>query len=435
MLLSTACSFEEANIFPESAAVRLENAKTEYNKVLCSATNGWAMEYFPTDTTRGFTFLVKFYSSGMIDLAAKDEFTNNLFKKDSSAFEMIADNGPVLSFNTYNPLFHIFSNPEDPKGLTSKLDGLGMMGDYEFIVLKADSNEIKLKGKKRGTYIILKRLPDSQSWTDYYAKIDAMNTLLFDKANNVLNFVFGLDTLSAYNGTTHQFKITERGGDPIVEGEFHSFIVTPSGIRLHTPYTHNDKLAQTFILNADNSALICLEVPEAKFVSPIIINNLSSYFNNSLLTWTFNPLLMSSKVKTDYDLLVQSCKTKFYNPSPNLSVKDVLLKLTYSITKSAFVLELSIIRKTSQIYANLYLTPTASNTDFTLSYNGTGDASGLSYYDSFGKKPDNTITGFKEMVAIISSSFTLNTNAPINPINIKFIQKQDAESWFTVTCK
>jgi hypothetical protein len=333
---------------------------------------------------------------------------------------MIADNGPVLSFNSYNPLFHIFANPEDPKG-SSDLDGLGMSGDYEFIVLKADANEIKLKGKKRGTYIYLKRLSDEQLWPDYFAKIDAMNFLLFNKANNVINLVNNSDTLMAYYGATHQFKITEKGGNPKVDGAFHSFIVTPTGIRLHTPYLFNDKPAQTFILNADNSALICSEVPEAKFVA----DNLNLHFAESRLTWTMDTLSMSTSVKTIYNQIVQSCKVKYNKPASNSYVTNVLLKLTYSTAKKGYAFQLSFKNsKTTTNFGEVYLAPALSGEDLSLVYNGTGDNNGKSFYSS--------VSGYKEMTTLLSSIFTLGSKTAVNPQDIKFSHKTDTNIWFTV---
>ena len=418
ILFSTACSFEEANLFPESAAVRLENTKTEYNKVLCSATNGWVMEYFPTDTTRGFNVLVKFHSSGEVDIATNNEFTKNVFMKDTSVFEMIADNGPVLSFNSYNPLFHIFSNPEDPKG-TDLLNGLGMTGDYEFIVLKVDTNEIKLKGKKRGTYIYLKRLPDDQLWTDYYAKTDAMNTLLFNKGSNVLNFVFDTDTLLAYNGATHQFKITEKPGNVKQDDEFHSFIVTPSGIRFHTPFIHNEKQAQTFILNADNSALICSESPEAKLVASDATTNLNSYFNDNIYVWTFDPTKLSTKVKTNYDLLVQSLVTKY-------KATEIKVAIKYNATRKSHTLMIYFVSNKNKVEGNVDFKFSLLGKDIiSMSYLGTGDSNGKSFYTNF--------SGYKEMVGLISNGFIITADAPINPQTVKFTNIMDADNWFTVT--
>lgn len=44
--VASSCSREEDDIWSQSAAERLEAAKSEYHKILCSAPNGWEMYYF-----------------------------------------------------------------------------------------------------------------------------------------------------------------------------------------------------------------------------------------------------------------------------------------------------------------------------------------------------------------------------------------------------
>jgi len=164
LLTFASCKFVEDDIFDASAAVRLNTAKLEYKNILTNAPNGWAMEYFATSESVGYTFLMEFNAGGTVTIAAKNSFTKNVYKTENSFFDIIGDNGPVLTFNTYNTLFNSFANPENPRGY-------GLEGDYEFIVLKADSNEVKLKGKKRGTYIFLRKIDVNESWTAYFTKL------------------------------------------------------------------------------------------------------------------------------------------------------------------------------------------------------------------------------------------------------------------------
>lgn len=50
------------------------------------------------------------------------------------------ENGILLSFDTYNRIFHQFSDPQS--------DGIGFGGDYEFYVMEHTSDHIVLKGKR-----------------------------------------------------------------------------------------------------------------------------------------------------------------------------------------------------------------------------------------------------------------------------------------------
>ena len=117
----TSCVGEQEDIFDESSALRLEHAVSNYNDLLCSATNGWVMQYFARSSECGYPMLVKFSKSGAVEIAAKNKYSsNNVYAQESSLFEIISDNGPVLTFNSYNNLLHIFSTPEDIPGTDDK---------------------------------------------------------------------------------------------------------------------------------------------------------------------------------------------------------------------------------------------------------------------------------------------------------------------------
>ena len=157
------CSTQEADIFSHSPAERLNKALKDDSDSLQNADNGWAMEYFATAKSPGYTLLMKFSKSGQALVSGKSELTHNLIETDSCLYEMIGDNGPVLTFNTYNKVLHAFANPVNP-------DGYGLEGDYEFVVMKSTAGQIVLKGKKRGTTILLNKIPATVSWQKYFAE-------------------------------------------------------------------------------------------------------------------------------------------------------------------------------------------------------------------------------------------------------------------------
>jgi hypothetical protein len=422
ILLFSNCAKEEADIFAESAADRVNNAMKSSNDTLQSATNGWVMEYFPTPQSAGYNLFVKFNTSGQAIISGKNYLTNNLLVTDSCLYEIIGDNGPVLTFNTYNKVLHAFSNPINP-------DGYGLEGDYEFVIVKCSKNQISLKGKKRGTDILLNRLPESVDMQQYITNLEKMDSVLFGRNSAKQSLIIEGQKYWFSNGNSHIYSILKDGDDVNASIEA-PFIITQTGIRFHSIQTIDNKSFQTLQLNSENSALVSIEDPTIKLTGQ---ENLADYFQKSTNYWVFSPTKLSPKVKAIYDLIVTSCKTKFYSASPNLAVKDVQLKLKYNSKENAFALELSVKRKTSTIFGEVYLTATLSGSDLKFTFNGTGDVGGMSFYDSIGKKPDNTIAGYKEMVTLLSSGFIVNTDATFNPQNIKFTQKLDTDSWFTVS--
>ena len=88
----------------------------------------------------------------------------------TSKFTLIADQGPVLSFSTYNVLIHYWS---EPKG---GLDVDGYAGDFEFVITDARENEVTLKGKKHGTIMHMTKLANDVDWDAYIAACNKIRT-------------------------------------------------------------------------------------------------------------------------------------------------------------------------------------------------------------------------------------------------------------------
>jgi len=422
ILLFSNCTKEEADIFAESAADRVSNAMKSSSDTLQSATNGWVMEYFPTPQSAGYNLFVKFNKSGQAIISGKNYLTNNVFISDSCLYEIIGDNGPVLTFNTYNKVLHAFSNPINP-------DGYGLEGDYEFVVIKYTKNKIFLKGKKRGTDIILNKIPSTLDWQQYNTSLEVMDSVLFGKNSAKQSLIIEGQKYWFFNGNSHIYSILKDGEDANTTIEA-PFIITQSGIRFYSVQTIENKSFQSLQLNAYNSALESTEDPNIKLTGQ---DNLADYFLKSTNYWVFNPSKLSPKVKSIYDLIVTSCKTKFYSASPNLAVKDVQLMLKYNSKENSFALVLSVKRRSTAIEGEVYLSSLLSGSNLKFTFTGNGDVGGMSFYDSIGKKPDNTIAGFKEMVIFLNSEFVINTDAIFNPQNIKFTQKLDTDSWFSVS--
>lgn len=267
MLFSlNSCLFSEDERFDEPAAQRLNHAMEEARTVLESSDNGWIMEYFPNNATEGYTFLMKFYSDGKTDIASKNKYTPS-YTVGSGCWEVIGDNGPVLTFNTFIDNFHLFSDPRNP-GQTS-YNGVGLAGDYEFILLNVADDLIKLKGKKRETDIVLKRMNLTQDWESYFTVLENMNAALF---NDALSMIWTLEiagkTYSLTNGASHIFTATFEGEvSEDEEGELDfeiPFIITDYGIRFAQALEINGLSVQSFKLNEAKDQLYSIENPDVK---------------------------------------------------------------------------------------------------------------------------------------------------------------------------
>jgi len=409
ILFAVSCAKEEKDIFSASPAERINQALKDDFAALTNAENGWAMEYFATVESPGYMLLVKFETSGKATIAAKSELTKNKeFETDTCLFEIIADNGPVLTFNTYNKVLHRFSDPVDP-------DGYGLEGDYEFVIIRTTTDKIVLKGKKRGTVIVLNKIPNDVTWLQYIAGLDAMHLLLFSNDAPNLTMKIGQTIYSFSNGNNHIFSIIKEGAGLNMPVDA-PFIVTPAGIRFQSAQEIENVKFQTFELNEDKSSLVCKEDPSLKLTGT---EDLAIYFTSNIKNWEFVSTGLSPNVKVIYDQIVQSCVTKY-------NADDVKLTIRYYTTRKSFELTLTYLAGQIKNDGNLDLNlNTSGKNSITLNQKGTGDNYGMSFY--------NDIAGFKEMSNLISAAFTLSTNSMINPQEIKFVKKTDPNTWFTVS--
>ncbi len=238
VLTFSACSPRVDDVFENTAVVRLEQNRELVKTRLMNAENGWVMQYFAqsdnssSDTTkhRGYNFLFKFRNDGTVTIGAP---VNGNFKTETSLWDIINDNSTVLTFNSFNSIFHYYSNP-DPELTLWNTDGEGVGGDYEFMVLEYNEQENYqlLKGKKQSCYIRLYPLPADEDWYTYFDKINAMDKRLFGE-KSPLDFYSGDKHYTLYNGYKHEFRAFEAGADTLGGGFYYGFIVTLNGIRLH----------------------------------------------------------------------------------------------------------------------------------------------------------------------------------------------------------
>lgn len=185
-----ACSEDDSRLFEQSAAERLEAGQKEYFSTLCADGGLWAMEYFANTEEPGYMFVMKFNDDKSVDVYTDHKWIDGKFHSERSLWDVINDNGNVLTFNSYNTLFHIFSTPENIIGPDAPVDtnnedvdeqGYGHNGDYEFMLMENNDGNIRLLGKKRGLYTYLRRLDPQTDPEQFLADIAAKRKLFSNK--------------------------------------------------------------------------------------------------------------------------------------------------------------------------------------------------------------------------------------------------------------
>ena len=226
-----ACSRDEESLFDKPAAIRAQEAIENAFDVLTAPANGWEMAYFPNLETsaKGYNMVVKFSKNGNVSVTAKNQTTtmNKIVTDTASTWAVKSDYGPILTFDTYNDVFHAFS---DPKG-----DGAGLLGDYEFLILKATPELVLLKGKKHSAYTVMRPMKNTDL-AAYYTACEKMQADLFGN-NNIVTLTQGDSKMYLYKGAEGQFQSAAYGSPLVAEAAtYHPVCSTEDGIIVSTGF-------------------------------------------------------------------------------------------------------------------------------------------------------------------------------------------------------
>lgn len=271
LFATTSCVSEEDLLFDKSAAERLNEASDLYSQRILDSKHGWALEYFPHSSTdedlplkgAGFLMLAKFEADKSVVVGMNNFMSGNAYKEDRSVWEVITDNGPVLSFNSHNDCIHAFSVPEDISGTSEDETGKGMEGDYEFVMVDVPEggDYILLKGKKRGAYSRMTRLDEETDFQEYLADVKNFTNKAFNpKAPNSVVVNIGEESFNmimAQDGGQHGIvKMWPCGSDSTFTKVVRPILVTRHGTKDN--YTYNVRFR--------NAIKVAEEVSEQEFV-------------------------------------------------------------------------------------------------------------------------------------------------------------------------
>ena len=226
-----ACSRDEESLFDKPAALRAQEAVENAFDVFSSNESGWEMAYFPNleASAKGYNMVIKFNKNGNVSVTAKNTATtaNKIMTDSASTWAVKSDYGPILTFDTYNDVFHAFS---DPKG-----DGAGLLGDYEFLILKATPELVLLKGKKHSAYSVMRPMKNA-NLEEYFTACEKMQSKLFGN-NNIVTLIQGNNKMYLYKGAEGQFQSAAYGSKLIAEtATYHPVCSTEDGIIVSTGF-------------------------------------------------------------------------------------------------------------------------------------------------------------------------------------------------------
>lgn len=349
-----ACNREEKNLFGQSAEERLQAISKEVKTILTSSENGWEMIYFPNKERAGYSFLMKFYKDETVTIAAKNDVScaSHLYKTETSMWDIDFTQADVLTFNTYNNLFHAFSNPMS--------DGLGYEGDYEFVIMSYNENQLKLKGKKSDTYIYLHRLDKTVQWEDYFQHIDDYNWVTMCGNSKEEYLYQGGDSVFDFTYNTGRFYYKDSSV------HYLGTITTPTGIHFYQSTPNNlGTEAIDFVVNEDSSRLVCVQNNAICIVPKYIGIN---YFTNKVASnrcrWTLTKALTDAETMGAVDKVNNTALTKGATIN-RYAFTEVVMR---GDTVQALLVDYSVEGKLMQGYLELQRDIDVANNTITYSY-------------------------------------------------------------------
>ncbi len=257
----TSCSFEDEDYFDQPAALRIEQATTDIQKILVDAPNGWVMQYFTgMNEVEGFNLLARFDQNGKVTLGSNHRYLRdgnaNKYTEATSLYQMLREDGPVLAFNTWNEILTPFIDPVDYKQAPRVLvkDGEGMHGDHNLVVTSYSKDEILLRGERYGAIVRMVPCP-TESWQDYISTVAAMRRYI--TSNDTTNFAVSNGDTTLYFKNLNSGVITycERINDPLFPTTINC-VFTPSGLRLHRVNNIGGTTFQEFRMSPDSTCLL-----------------------------------------------------------------------------------------------------------------------------------------------------------------------------------
>lgn len=423
------CNHEEADIFDQNAAHRTEEARKMYKDILLDKGGKWQMEYFTTEEEHGYVYLFTFRNDGTVTISGNNEYITKLTNIDSnvpsygsetSMWTILSDNGPVLSFNSYNTIFHLFATPEDIPGTERDEQGYGHSGDYEFDLMKYSNDTLYLEGKKNGAEIIMTRIAPETDDETYLNEVVALADSFFNaKVPAVYVNLPGGYRHVVLDGATQLPKFYPETGDYITEYVGRNAIITHDGFTLGKPLTlrdsidGNDYTIQHFIRQKDGS-LLCTDDNRIT----ITADALNKVVGDERLLWRVNAADCKGELGTAFAGLNTGFKA--YNGS-SLVYFNIGLNVLNN-TKSPYTMVVRIKTKRGS-YLNM-------SVPYTVEYIGKDEIKFvLGEMDSNMKTFIDKVPAFKTMMnKLASSTFKCSSNSLIAPVNMVLTDSSDASS-------
>ena len=398
----TGCVKDQDDIFDLPSAQRAEQLNKDCKATLVAAPNGWVMEYYPSTQYYGGSFIYMTFTQDSVRMTdeAKLDLTPVSF------YSLKLDNGPVLSFDTYNEVIHKYADPGQ--------DGIGYGGDYEFIIVSVSPDVIMLTGKKGFDKIVMRPLAQGKTFAQYLDEVKSMDSYL--NMNPQWRLIDGNDTLYISGDDKRHFMTSV---DPAFVNDVvaNAALPTQDGIIFNPALELNGKSYSIFKFSDDKTSLISTD---SKLTGKIVGETPQENFLTMMAKGkTWNMLSgegnMSDKVREFYTLLENGCSDKGRK----------LSNVGFSFKDNNYLLRIGSKKGSTEAKGEFYYDVTSGDNTVSYKYLDKSDTNGANYLKTF--------SGFNEFVNFVTGSYTLSTTDYLMVKNIRMTSKSDASVWFDIS--
>lgn len=408
-----ACSRDEESLFDKNASERAQEALDNANAVLVAPEFGWEMIYFANTESKGYNMILKFDKNGRVTATAKNaETTHNKILTDSlSTWEVKLDYGPILTFDTYNDVFHAWADPQE--------DGDGLLGDYEFLILKATPEFIKLKGKKHSAYSYLYPRKSNQTAEEYYTNVEALQSRLCGNGNIFHVQANSEEYLLHYDTETGLYNLTLPGEAPNAEAlESYPFATMENGIQ--------------FMVSPRALGDVKYDIQDGQLVSAaskIFTAPIQEYFSEHILlandSWEIDiKTNVNDSLKSAVDAVTNALKEAYSKNKKKAGVQGMRFRKTNDLV----TLVISYVGNSSKI-----------DIPFTFNVQIQNGKINLAYVEPTTEASANVLNSFPlmaKMIQGVEGLFTITTNDVLNPTSgIHMIEDSNSEKWLDMAGK
>ena len=298
----SSCSRETKELFDKTPAQRTDEAKANYKRVLTDRGGKWEMEFWANGDISGFVALMTFNANGAVDIEMyHDLYADYVYgsiyhdgsekvRRETSFWDVIGDDGPVVTLQSYNHVFHIFSDPYDLEWTEERETGKGFGSDYEFKLMGVsdDENVLTLRGKKSGRTMYLRRIDTSTEADKFFADLNAFKAQIFNAKipQLYLNSTSGEEYIIK-NFTAGLCDLYPNPGDEVTQTTTRNYIARINILKFMYPFKGFEDKAKFTVqeFNYIDGALVC---NDSEYESTITAGPRSRLLTDDRCVWTID---------------------------------------------------------------------------------------------------------------------------------------------------